>query len=248
MDKVLGVDVGATGIKGGIVDLNTGELLTERLKLLTPHPATPSAMAATFKELITMHKWEGPVGVGFPAIVKQGTALSAANISKEWIGTSIEQCFGDTIGQPVYAVNDADAAGIAEINFGKAENKNGVVLLLTLGSGIGSALFLDGKLLGNSELGHLKFKGDIAEAYTSNNARKRLNLEWDEFGRRLNEYLHYINRVMNPDKIILGGGISKKFDLYAPHFDVTSAVEPAVFKNAAGTIGAAWYAKERMAG
>lgn len=242
---VLGIDVGASGIKGGIVDLKKGELLAERIRLETPNPATPEAVAETFHELVKLHNWDGPIGCGFPAIVKHGIAQSAANISKAWIGKNVAKKLSKACNLPVEVLNDADAAGIAEMRFGLGRDEAGVVLLVTIGSGLGSALFLDGKLIPNTEFGHLKLNGKPIEYYASNNARKRDALEWHEWGERFNEFLHYVNRIVNPDLILLGGGISKKFEKYESHIDINVRVKPAKLLNAAGTVGAAMYAYEK---
>ena len=243
---ILGIDVGASGIKGGIVDLKKGELLAERIRLETPSPATPEAMAKTFSELVKLHNWKGPIGCGFPAIVKNGVAQSAANISKDWIGKNVSKMLSKACKLPVEVLNDADAAGIAEMRFGLGKEEPGVVLLVTIGSGLGSALFLDGELIPNTEFGHLKLNGKPIEHYASNNARKRDSLEWHEWGERFNEFLHYVNRIVNPDLILLGGGISKKFEKYEEHIDIDIRVKPAKLLNAAGTVGAAMYAYEKL--
>ncbi len=241
-DIVLGVDIGGTGIKGAPVEVKAGRLLADRRKILTPKPATPVAVAETFKELVEFHKWEGLIGVGFPAIIKEGIAHSAANIDKSWIGVNVEKLLGEAVDLPVVAVNDADAAGVAEVQFGAGEGQRGTVLLITIGSGLGSALFVDGKLVPNTEFGHLFLKGDIAEKYASNWAREHNELNWQEWGKRFNEYLHHINRIISPDQILLGGGVSKQFDQFSEEIDVPIRVEPAMHRNGAGTIGAAYYA------
>ncbi|MEM9990876.1 MAG: ROK family protein [Bacteroidota bacterium] len=244
-NKILGVDVGGSGIKAAIVDTYTGELLSERLRVPTPQPSTPAAMAAALQQLLEMHQWEsGLIGVGFPAIVRKGVAHSAANIDAAWIGKSIEQIFGEASGCPVFALNDADAAGIAEMYFGLGKGRKGTVLLLTIGTGVGSALFTDGHLVRNSELGHIRMFNESAERYVADSARKRDDLSWDEFGQRFNEYLLYIQRTFFPELVLIGGGISKKFQKYESHFSVNFEVQPAHFKNKAGAIGAAMYAKE----
>ena len=247
-NHILGVDVGASGIKGAIVDIQTGELLTDRLKIETPHPATPEAIASTFKELINSHNWSGTVGCGFPAIMKKGVAHSAANIDPSCIGVDFEQLLSNTIGSPVYALNDADAAGIAEITFGGAIGKRGLVILITVGSGLGSAVFVDGKLVPNTELGHLFLKGMdiVAEKYASSKIKKEEDLDWNEWGPRLNQYLTHLKRLFSPDLLILGGGISRKFDRYEDYLQIDDLkISPALLRNNAGTIGAALYAKER---
>lgn len=238
---ILGIDVGASGIKGAIVDVRSGELLTERVRLETPPAADPQSMAEIFRTLVRMHNWSGPIGCGFPAIIKKGVAHSAANIDRDWIGTNVEQLFSDASGCPVHVLNDADAAGIAEMQFGLGKGKEGVVLLITIGSGLGSALFVDGKLVPNTEFGHLIMHGQVAEHYASNNTRKQYDLSWEEWGGRFNEYLHHLVRLLSPDYIILGGGISKRFEEYAHFLDVETPVSPALLYNNAGAVGAAYY-------
>lgn len=239
----LGVDVGASGIKGAIIDTQTGELQTERLKIETPKPATPEAIANTFKDLVELHKWQGIIGCGFPSIIKQGIAYSAANIDPSCIGTNFSQVLSWKTGMPVYVLNDADAAGIAEIKFGRGKDVNGLVMLITIGSGLGSAMFIDGKLVPNSELGHFELHGMIAEKYASSATKKREDLSWEEWGGRFKEYLERIKRLFSPDLVILGGGISRKFDKFQPIIEIDGLnVVPAQFQNNAGSIGAALYA------
>lgn len=239
--KILGVDIGASGIKGAVVDVRNGKLLTDRLRLETPQPATPKAVATTFAELIKLHHWSGPVGCGFPAIVKNGYAQSAANIDRAWVGKNIAKLLSKASNCKVKVLNDADAAGVAEIQFGRGAGKKGVVLMLTLGSGIGSALFLDGKLVPNTEFGHVFLHGKIAERYAANSIRKKMELSWDEWGTRLNDYLRHIERLISPDLIVLGGGVSKRFELYENFLTIQTPVKPAKLLNDAGSIGAAMY-------
>lgn len=241
---ILGVDVGGSGIKGAVVDVTSGELQTERLRLETPQPATPEAVSETFAELVRMHNYKGVIGCGFPAIIKQGEAQSAANISKKWVGTNVIESFSLACNNPVEVLNDADAAGLAEMRFGLGKGQQGVVVLITIGSGLGSALFIDGRLVPNTEFGHMRMHGDIAEAYASSKTRKTHDLNWTEWGQRFNEYLHYLSRVLNPDLIILGGGASKKFPKYEAVIDVEVPVKPAQLRNAAGTVGAAVHAHQ----
>ncbi|MCB0549387.1 MAG: ROK family protein [Phaeodactylibacter sp.] len=244
---ILGIDVGASGIKGAVVDIETGQLLNDRLRLETPDPATPEAMAATFAELVRLHNWNGLVGCGFPSIIKEGVAYSAANISEKWIGTNVVELLSIASGCPVEVLNDADAAGLAEMRFGLGKGEMGVVLLITIGSGLGSALFIDGKLVPNTELGHifLRNQKNVAEQFASNNARKREDLSWEEWGIRFNEYLQNIERILNPDLILLGGGTSKRFDKYDSYITVRTPIKPAELLNAAGTVGAAIYAYQQ---
>ncbi|MCB0585509.1 MAG: ROK family protein [Phaeodactylibacter sp.] len=242
--RILGIDVGASGIKGGVIDIDAGELINERIRLETPDPATPEAMAETFAELVRLHNWKGLIGCGFPSIIKNGVAYSAANISEEWIGRNVVETFSMACGCPVEVLNDADAAGLAEMQFGFGKGEMGTVLLITIGSGLGSALFIDGKLVPNTEFGHIYLRNQkkVAEQYASSNARKREDLSWEEWGIRFNEYLENIERVLNPDLILLGGGTSKRFDKYDSYLAIRTPVRPAQLLNAAGAIGAAVYA------
>ncbi len=248
MEHVLGIDIGATGMKGAIVDIETGELVTERIKLPTPHPATPESMIDPFLDLIKTHNWSGIIGCGFPSIIKNGTALTASNIDKSWINTNVEDCFEKASGLKVNVVNDADAAGLAEVHFGAGKGMSGCILLITIGSGLGSALIYNGQIVPNTEFGHIFLKGQtqVAEKYASNNARKLHNLEWDEWGKRFNEFLLQVERIILPDQIILGGGISKRFDLYKEYIDIQIPVSPASMLNNAGIAGAALFAHQKQ--
>lgn len=245
---ILGVDVGGSGIKGAIVDTETGELQTERIRIKTPRPATPQAMAEAFAELVQQLEYKGVIGCGFPAIIKSGKALSAANISEEWVGKSVAETFSLASECPVVVLNDADAAGMAEMTFGLGKDKPGVVLLITIGSGLGSALFIDGQLVPNTEFGHMILHGEAAEVYASNKTRKAEGLSWKEWGSRFNEYLAYTERIVNPDLVLLGGGISKHFSKYEAFLDVDLKVHAAELRNHAGAIGAALYAKRQLPG
>lgn len=243
-NHVLGFDIGGTGMKAAIIDVEKGELVNERLKKDTPQPSTPESVRDVFVEMVKELDWKGPIGCGFPAIVKNGTAHSAANVDDGWIGTNIEELLGEATGLPVAALNDADAAGLAEIAFGAGKGFGGVVLLITIGSGLGSALFVDGKLVPNTELGHVQLNGMVAEHYAANSARKREDLSWKEWGKRLDEYLLHMERIMVPDLILLGGGVSKRFTEYAPFLSTETTVIPAAFRNNAGVLGAAMYAAQ----
>jgi polyphosphate glucokinase len=245
-DKILGVDIGASGIKGAIVNLKNGELLSERRRLVTPRPANPENMAITFAELTKSFDWQGPVGCGFPAIVKDGVALSAANIDKKWINIDIEGILSKKSGCKVKVCNDADAAGVAEIAFGVGKGQKGVVVLITIGSGLGTALFTDGHLVPNTEFGHVFLNNMIAEHYASNTTREKYDLNWKKWGKRFNEYLLHIERLLTPNMIILGGGISKKYALYEKYIKVTCPVSPAKLLNNAGIVGAAAYAQSQL--
>lgn len=244
---LLGVDVGGTAIKGALIDVAKGEQLTERLRLATPQPAVPASMGLVVNEIVREFKWEGkPIGCGFPSIVKNGFAYSAANIDKSWIGTSIEKEFSGATGCPVFAVNDADAAGIASMHFGDGKGVGGTVILITIGSGLGSALFHDGQLVPNTELGHLYLGGRIAEHYASAKARDRDALSWKEWGKRFNKFLRHLERLFSPDLFLLGGGGSNKFDEFADRLDIHTPVKPDRLYNRAGLIGAAHYAWLQM--
>ncbi|MEO1436910.1 MAG: ROK family protein [Bacteroidota bacterium] len=243
MDRslALGVDVGATGMKANLVDCRNGLLMGDRFRIPTPDPATPIAMAKVFKKLVENFKWEGPVGVGFPAIMNNGVAESASNIDKSWIGTNVEKLFeAECIGS-VKVINDADAAGVAEMAFGQGMEEPDVVLLLTIGTGIGSALFIDGKLVPNTELGHLNYEGASYEKYVANSVRKELDLTWTEWGKRFNQYLQHIEFLFSPQLIILGGGSSKasRFNQYKDLLKTKARIVPARFENNAGIIGSA---------
>lgn len=247
-NTVLGVDVGASGIKGGLVDISTGRMVTDRLRLDTPKPATPGAVTETFAELIRQFQYQGPIGVGFPAIVRRGVALSAANIDQGWIGTSISEMFSQSCGCPVHVLNDADAAGLATMNFGIGKGEDGTVLMITIGSGLGSALFVEGELVPNTELGHIYLRNQkvVAEQYVSNLVRKSERLSWRQFGKRFTKYLNLVNRIFSPDLVILGGGASKYFHEFEPYLQVGNlVVRPATLTNYAGTIGAAYFAYMR---
>ncbi|MBE9608210.1 polyphosphate--glucose phosphotransferase [Chitinilyticum piscinae] len=238
---VLGIDIGGTGIKGAPVNIETGELLAERHRIETPQPATPEAVGKVVSELVEHFAWTGPVGCTFPAIVHNGQTLSAANVDKSWINAQAEQILGKACGLPLKLVNDADAAGLAEVTFGAAHGKKGKILVLTLGTGIGSALIVDGKLITNTEFGHLIFPKDgIAEHYCSARVKEEGGLKWKEFNPRLNAYLLHLQLLFSPDLFIIGGGISKKADKFIPEMQgLRCAVVPAELKNEAGIVGAA---------
>lgn len=244
---VLGIDVGGSGIKGAIVDVSTGELLTERFRVPTPQPATPKAMTLAFQELLPKFKYKGElIGVGFPSIVSKGVALSAANIHPDWINTSISKLWSKASKKNVYALNDADAAGLASVSFGSAKEQPGVVIFLTIGTGIGSAMFVDGKLVPNTELGHFFMpNGKKSEHWASNKVRKDLELSWEEWAKRFDDVLYQVQRLFSPDLVLLGGGASKKFELYEHCLTCPVSVKPAAQMNQAGTVGAAVYAYQQ---
>lgn len=247
--QILGIDVGASGIKGAIVDVETGKLVFDRIKIPTPKKSTTNAVADIIEDLIKQTKYEGNLmGVGFPSIVRKGVAMSAANIDQSWMGTNIEALLSKRCSIDVFAINDADAAGLAEMRFGKGKGILGNVLLITIGSGLGSALFSAGHLVRNTEFGHCYLNGMLAEHYVSNTTRKKENLTWAQFGERFNVFLRHMDRLCSPELIILGGGISNDFELYSEYFDVDTTVTPARMFNQAGIIGAALNAGELRAG
>jgi len=238
--EILGIDVGGTGIKGALVNTITGKLTTERHRIPTPKPATPEAVSNTIQELVNHFNWKGMVGCGFPTPLQHGKCLTGGNLHKDWKGTQVDQLFKDKTGNDFFIVNDADAAGLAEINFGAGKDIKGVVVMITLGTGIGSGLFFDGKLLPNTEFGHVLHKnGEIFEKYASDSARKRDNLNHKEWGERLRKYFKHINLLLSPDLIIVGGGASKKFDKFEAILNLSVPIVSAKAENEAGIIGAA---------
>ncbi len=242
--KVLGIDVGGSGIKGAVVDTKTGELVTERHRIPTPQPAMPSAVAATIKELVEHFDWKGLVGCGFPAAITHGFARTAANIDKSFINTNINDLFSKTIGLEVYCVNDADAAGEAEVCLGEGKGVDGTVILVTIGTGLGTSIFVNGQLVPNTELGHIYLdNGREAELYASDAVRERENLKRKEWAPRFNHYLTTMEALFWPDLFILGGGASKKLDRFADALTVKTPVVAATMLNEAGIVGAAIYAQ-----
>jgi polyphosphate glucokinase len=244
--EILGIDIGGSGIKGAPIDIKTGKLLEERYRIPTPEPSSPQNVAKTLKDLVKHFKWKGPIGCGFPAVVQRGVVRTAANIDKSWINTDAKKLFEEVTKLPVSVINDADAAGLAEIKLGAGAGFKGAVLVLTIGTGIGSSLFIKGKLYPNTELGHIEFKGRDAETYVSDAARKKENLTWEDWGVRLNEYISFLEFLTGPELIILGGGASKKLDLFQDQLKLKAKVVPALFLNEAGIIGAAMAAKVNL--
>jgi polyphosphate glucokinase len=237
--KILGIDIGGSGIKGAPVNTKSGKFIAKRHRIETPNPATPLAVAEVIKGIAKYFKWEGPVGCGFPAVVLNGVVKTASNIDKSWIETDARELFTRTTGLPVWVINDADAAGLAAVRFGAGRGIKGSVLMLTVGTGIGSAFFIRGKLLPNTELGHLILNGQNAEKYTSDATRKTENLSWEEWGKRFNEYLMEMERLFWPELIIIGGGMSKKMHKFEDQLTLKTKIVPAELLNDAGIIGAA---------
>lgn len=242
--KRLGIDVGGSGVKGAIVDTTTGELLSERVRIPTPKPATPDAIAEVVGELVTQLDYTGPVGCSFPTVVVEGRALTAGNIDPSWRGTHVGELFGQVTGLDFVVHNDADVAGIAEMELGAAKGLEGTVVMITIGTGLGSGVFYNGVLIPNIELGRMPGKdGDPIEFYAGDRARKRDDLSWSEWGDRFNYFLQRASRVVTPTHIILGGGASKKFDKFADKLEIDASIQVARFGNNAGIIGAAMAAQ-----
>jgi polyphosphate glucokinase len=249
--RMMGVDVGGSGVKGGIVDLATGELVGERHKLATPKPSTPQAVAKTIARVVTKAGWDGSIGCTVPAVVRHGVVHTAANIDPGWIGTDGRALLEEHLGRSVTLLNDADAAGVAEMRFGAGAGhpaSAGIVILLTFGTGIGSAVFTGGRLVPNTELGHLEMWGDSAEVRAAANARKAEGIGWQEWSERVSEYLRYVERLFWPDLFVLGGGVSRRSDKFLHRLDVQTPVVPAKLLNNAGIAGAALAALEAASG
>jgi polyphosphate glucokinase len=242
--EILGIDIGGSGIKGAPVNIDTGEMLAERVRIPTPEPARPKDVAEVVAELARQFDWRGPIGCGFPAVIRSGVALTAANIDPKWIETNAAALFSQTTNCPVLVINDADAAGLAEMSFGAGKGRMGTVLICTLGTGIGTALFTNSHLLPNTELGHLKIRGKDAEHRAADSIRKEKELSWKRWAKRLDEYLLEMERLFWPDLIILGGGVIKDHEKFIPRLTVQSEVVPARLLNDAGIVGAALAAQK----
>jgi polyphosphate glucokinase len=239
MTTVLGIDIGGTGIKGAPVDVEKGELVADRLRIPTPEGGSPGDVARVVAEIVAHFDTTGPVGCTFPAVVQHGIARTAANVDQSWIGTNAQDLFQEQIDRQFVVVNDADAAGIAEMQFGVGKGVGGTVMMITLGTGIGSALFTDGVLVPNTEFGHLDIRGKAAEARASEKVREELDLGWDKWAKRVNEVLAHLEVLLCPDLFIIGGGVSKKSEKFLPHLDTRAQVVPAQLLNQAGIVGAA---------
>jgi polyphosphate glucokinase len=241
--EILGLDIGGSGIKGAPVDIDNGALKAPRYRIPTPQPSKPASVARVVAEIAEHFSWKGPIGCGFPAPMRGGVALTAANIHKKWIGMNVASLFAESTGCPVCLINDADAAGLAEMKFGMGKNRQGVVIIITIGTGLGTALFSDGHLFPNAEFGHLEINGVDAEVRASDAARKRGKLSWKKWGKRFDRYLCVLERLLNPDLFILGGGTSKRFSKFSEFLTVKADVQPAMLLNEAGIVGAALAAR-----
>lgn len=239
VEHAFGIDIGGSGMKAAPVHLATGELVAERFKIETPQPATPAAMAPVVAELVAHFDWHGPIGVTFPGIVRRGVIHSAANVDKAWKNTDADALFTAAVGADVHVVNDADAAGLAEVRFGAGRGVPGVVIVLTFGTGIGSGMFIDGVLVPNTELGHLEIDGHNAESRAAASARDREDLTWKDWAKRVQRYLETVVGLFSPQLLIVGGGASRKADKWVPLLDVGVPIVPAALENQAGIVGAA---------
>jgi polyphosphate glucokinase len=244
--QAYGIDIGGSGIKGAVVDVTTGKLLAPRKRIPTPQPSTPQAVAQVVGTLASADNWHGIIGVTFPAVIQHGIARSAANVDPSWIDTDVDKAFTEATGRDVTVLNDADAAGLAEVRFGAAKGVGGVVLLLTFGTGIGSALFTDGVLVPNTELGHLELDGYDAEKRAASSVKDKHKMSYKRWSKRVNDYMQYVERLFSPDLFVVGGGVSKDFEKWGHLLSVRAPVRPAELLNDAGIVGAALAASERL--
>jgi polyphosphate glucokinase len=244
-DQAFGIDIGGSGIKGALVDTTTGALLTSRVRYATPSPSTPDLVAEIVARIVSEAGWDGVIGATFPAVIKHGVALSAANVDPSWIGTDVDAVFTKATTGDVIVLNDADAAGIAEARFGAAKGVSGVVIMLTFGTGIGSALLVDGKLVPNTELGHLELDGYDAETRAAASVREKSGMSFKKWAQRVQRYMSHVERLFSPDLFVVGGGVSKEAQKWVPLLTLTAPVKPAQLLNNAGIVGAAVAAIER---
>jgi polyphosphate glucokinase len=242
--QILGIDIGGSGIKGATVDTDTGELTADRIRIKTPKGADPEPVAKVVADIARSFEWTGPIGIGFPAPVKAGVTLMAANVSDKWVGTNADELFTKITGCDCTMINDADAAGLAEMKFGAGRGQPGTVIMITLGTGIGTAIFHRGNLLPNTEFGHLDMRGRNAEHRASDAVRQSEDLSWKKYAKRLNKFLAEMEKLFWPDLFIIGGGISKQAEKYIPLLKIETHVVPAQFLNEAGIVGAALAARK----
>lgn len=245
--EILGIDIGGSGVKGAIVNTRTGELVSERFRIPTPQPATPKSIAKTVKKLVKQFDYKGPVGCSFPTVIIKGKAMTSGNIDPSWLGTQVDKLFEKKTGLPFIVYNDADLAGMAEMQKGAAKGLKGMVIMVTIGTGLGTGVFYNGMLVPNIELGRILGKdGQPIEFYAGDKARKDNGLSWEDWGKRFDFFLNHVNRVFSPNHFILGGGASKKFDLYKNQITTDVPIKIAHFKNNAGIIGAAMAVQQEM--
>lgn len=245
--STLGIDIGGSGIKGALVDTSTGKLMSDRIRFSTPEKPKPKVVAKIIFDIVKELNYQGIIGAGFPGVVRHGITYTAANIHKDWIGCDANSLVSEITGCTTFFLNDADAAGLAEMRFGIGkENREGSVLFITVGTGIGSALFINGVLVPNLELGHLEIKGKEAEHRASDATRQIEKLSWKEWGRKFTKVLNTYEKLINPDLFILGGGVSSRYDKFAQYLDVKTKLMPAKLENLAGIIGAAMAGEEQI--
>jgi polyphosphate glucokinase len=243
--EIFGIDVGGSGVKGAPVNIETGELLGERIRIETPQPSKPEAVAKAVKTLLDKFNWKGPVGCGFPMVISNGKARFLSNLDPDWTDVQVDELFSEATGCPFRVVNDADAAGLAEMTYGVGKDKTGTVIMITIGTGLGSGFFRNGELIPNFELGRIfGKKGEPIEFYASDAARKNEELSYAKWGKRFDFFLNHIDRIFSPDLIILGGGSSKKYDKFQEYITTKVPIEIAQFQNNAGIIGAALAARD----
>ncbi len=244
--EILGIDIGGSGIKGAIVDLQTGELTEPRFRIPTPESREPEEMAQVVKSIVEHFDYQGIVGCGFPTIIKKGICKDEGNLSKKWVGVNVEELFEKTTGFDFTVINDADAAGLAEVNYGAGQDEDGFTLMITVGTGLGSGAYFDGQLIPNFELGQLSLNDyEKVEDWAASSIKKKEDLSFKEWASRFNIFLNHIFKVLNPDLILVGGGISKHWKKYEDHLEVNTKLAPAKLRNTAGILGAAIAAKNR---
>lgn len=248
VQPVLGIDIGGSGIKGALVDVGKGTLHTDRHRIETPQPATPDVVGEVVADIVRHFDYSGAVGITFPAVVRNGITFTAANVDDAWIGFNAREHFEEILGLEVTVLNDADAAGVAEVAFGAGKGLDGTLFVLTFGTGIGSAVFVNGELLPNTELGHIELDGREAEPWASDRARTENNLSWKKWAKRVDKYLNYLDMLFSPDLFILGGGVSKRADKFLDKIETRARVVPAELLNEAGIVGAAYAATHRFHG
>ncbi|GAB4571577.1 MAG: ROK family protein [Anaerolineales bacterium] len=241
--QALGIDIGGSGIKGAPVNIKTGELQGERLRIKTPKGAKPQPVADVVAEIARSFQWNGTIGIGFPAPIKRGIVMMAANVSQKWIGINADELLTSATGCSCKVGNDADVAGMAEMAFGAGKGEHGTVIMITLGTGIGTAIFYNGHLVPNTEFGHLQIKGMDAEHRASDAARQREDMSWKKYAKRLNTYLNEMEKLFWPDLFIIGGGISKQHEKFLPLLNLQTRITPAQFQNEAGIVGAALFSQ-----
>ena len=245
--ELLGIDIGGSGIKAAIIDINTGDLCSERHRIDTPKPATPQAVAKVIKQMVDHFEWKKAVGCSFPTTIIDGKCIHPGNLHKDWVNVQVDQLFEKECGVPFFLSNDADLAGVAEMNLGAGKGEKGVTIVITIGTGIGSGLFYDGRLVPNLEVGKLLHtNGEIIEFYAADSIRKKEELSLKKWARRFDKFLKYVDLVFSPELVILGGGISKKYDTFKEYLTAEVPIKVAQFRNNAGIIGAAMYASKRM--